>query len=233
MRIIISLDEPTHKLFERFAVIGESLARSAQSLVSSFALGASALQQIAQDFNQPIPPPPSNIAVSFQIAAVNNKEMNMALQKGKLLAFVKPGAAKAAGPIQISDSDPQAIAVFGFDKAGVPGAVLPAGASISMTAGAGANGTPGSFVQDTTPGVFSFVDSSGKLWTNIQSLASGVFTPAAAGSADVNDPFPVSYAITGGNNDTGQQLFETAVGVEASEVIGIPATPPVTPPAGS
>jgi hypothetical protein len=173
---------------------------------------------------------PSPFAVGFAISLVNPaQEKNM--QPGKIVKLSsKRGAAvklAAAGPTQLSDSAPQAIAVFGIDAAGVYGAPLAPGASIVMSMGAPASGgpaSPGSFVQDATPGIFSFTDANGVVHTNVQSVASGVFTPSPAGSADVGDAFPIGYVITGGSGDSGSAQFATAVGVETSEVIGLPTT---------
>lgn len=169
--------------------------------------------------------PVSDTAVKFEIYAV---EENTDMQKGKLALVVRAGETKAAGVTPISDSLPQAIAVFGIDLAGVYGASLAPGSSIGLTLGAAANGTPGTFAQDATPGVFSFTDANGVLHSNVQSLASGVFTPNTT-TPDVNDPFNISYTITGGSGDSGSAQFETAVGVEVSEVIGIPTAAPVSP----
>jgi hypothetical protein len=173
---------------------------------------------------------PSPFAVAFQIAPAQPAQENMNMKAGSIVKLSsKRGEAvklAAAAPTQLSDSSPQAIAVFGIDSAGVYGAPLAPGATIVMSMGASASeaGVPGSFVQDPTPKAFNFTDPTGKVWTNIQAVASGVFTPSPAGSADVNDPFPIGYVITGGSGDSGSAQFETAVGVETSEVIGLPTT---------
>jgi hypothetical protein len=161
---------------------------------------------------------PSRFAVAFTIALVN-KENTM--KAGKLFKLVK-GRAGASAPISISDSAPQAIAVFGQDAEGEYGALLPAGASIALSVGPGANGTPGTLLQDATPGIFTFTDAAGVVHTNVQALGSAVFTPTPAPNADVNDPFSFNYQITGGDGDSGSLLLQTAVGADVSEVIALP-----------
>ena len=202
MRVTIELDETSLDLLKR---------------------STTALETIAKFFK------PSPYAVTFQIFAVQE---NSDMKPGKLVALTlsKGKKAGAGAPIQLSDSAPQPVAVFGIDAAGAYGALLAPGATIVMSMSAGANGgTPGTFVQDPTPGSFSFTDPTGQARTGVPSVASGVFTPSTGAAVDVNDPFSISYAITGGSGDTGSAQFETAVGVEVSEVIGLPtATPAAT-----
>jgi hypothetical protein len=161
---------------------------------------------------------PSPFAVEFQIFACEENNM----KKGRIVSLSVRGKASASAPNPISDSAPQAIAVFGIDAAGVYGAPLAPGASIAMTMGPGANGVPGTFVQDAAAGVFDFTDPSGVAHKSVQSVASGVFTPSTGTAVDVNDPFPISYAITGGSGDSGSAQFQTQVGAEVAEVIGMP-----------
>jgi hypothetical protein len=198
MHVTVSFDSTIHDLLLRLVVAAEKIAVNTA---------------------------PSPYAVTFQILKAQE---NTDMQKGKIVVLgTKRGAAAkfaAGGPTQVSDSSPQAIAVFGVDASGVYGASLAPGASIALSMGAAANGTPGTFVQDPTAKSFNFTDPTGKVWTNVASVASGVFTPSAAGSADVNDPFPVNYQITGGSGDSGSASFATAVGVETSEVIGLPTS---------
>jgi hypothetical protein len=182
-----------------------------------------ALESIARSLNRAFP----FVAVAFQIFAVQE---NNDMQKGKLVLVAVKGKARAgaaaAGPTGISDSAPQKFAVFGVDAAGMYGAPLAPGATIVLSAGAGAKGSPGSLSQDPTPGIFNFTDPNGVARTSIPSLVSGVFTPNTA-TPDTLDPFAVTFAITkadGTPGDTGSAQFQTEPGVEVSEVIGLPTS---------
>jgi hypothetical protein len=183
-------------------------------------------------------PPSPKVAVSYLVAVIpiSQGELNMNAPKkvaGKIYFFplLPSRTAKASGPIQISDSLPQVIAVFGVDEEGNVGASLPTGASIALSTGPGANGAPGSYAQDSVGGTYSFVDANGVQHNNVPSLGSGTFTPSPAPNSDPNDAFPFNYAITlagGAAGDTGSAQFETAVGVEVSEVIGVPVAAPAS-----
>lgn len=202
MNITIKLDSATTALLNRFVVAAEAFVKNTG---------------------------PSPYAVSYVIAlAIKGEDM----QKGKLVALSVIRGKKLIGlssVTPISDSLPQPVAIFGMDAEGNYGASLAPGASIALSVGVGGNGgTPVSFAQDAAPGSFNFTDPTGKVWTNIPSIGSGVFTPTPAPGSDPNDPFTFSYLITGGTGDSGSAQFQTAVGVEVSEVIGLPTAVPAS-----
>lgn len=218
LQITLRLDPKTEE-----AIL--SIAESLKKLASLPGI-EEALDLIASEIAPPAPP----VAVSFLLVAISTGgKADMAKAYKAVLIRMSKGM-KAGAVVQISDSDPTVFALFGVDKAGIPGASLPAGASAALTGGVGANGTPGTLVQDAAPGAFDFTDQNGKVWKGLQSIASAVFTPNTV--PDVNDPFPVSWAITGGSGDAGSASFETAVGVEVSELVAV-VVPPAPPAPGA
>ena len=156
------------------------------------------------------------------------------MKAGSVLKISKGVSGKLAQapatPTPITDAPAgQRVAVVGIDAQGVYGASLATGASIAITAGAGASGTPAVFTPDATPGVVSFVDAGGVSRTNIQTLISGLLV--AGSPVDANDPFVVSYAITnadGSAGDTGSATLVVVPGTETSEALVFPTAAPTT-----
>src|ERR1035437_3014136 len=105
MHVTVSFDSTIHDLLLRLVVAAEKIAVNTA---------------------------PSPYAVTLQIL---KGQENTDMQKGKIVVLgTKRGAVSkfaAAGPTQVSDSSPQAIAAFGVDASGVYGGSLASGASVS------------------------------------------------------------------------------------------------------